>query len=78
MADKAFIYEICVQGQLGEHWSDWFEGMTLTQGPQEQAVLRDLLRDQTALEGIFKKRIGNLDLDLISEQRCKESYPDPL
>ena len=29
-AEVAVIYEICVEGHLGAHWSSWFDGLAMT------------------------------------------------
>jgi hypothetical protein len=47
-------YEIRVAGSLPDHWSDWFEGLTLTQQDGE-TLLTGPLADQAALYGLLRK-----------------------
>lgn len=66
--DLTFLYEIHVQGYLGERWSAWFEGLALTPTPAGETILRGWVADQAALYGILCK-IRDLGLPLISVQR---------
>jgi len=72
--DKPFLYEIRVEGQLGNRWSEWFEGLTITSDASGEAVLSGLLPDQAALFGVLTK-IHDLNLALISIQR---TVPDTM
>lgn len=58
-------YEIKVKGELDTHWSDWFEGLTLTHLEGQETMLAGLLPDQAALHGLLE-RIRDLNLTLIS------------
>lgn len=58
-------YEIKVKGELDTHWSDWFEGLTLTHMEGQETMLAGLLPDQAALHGLLE-RIRDLNLTLIS------------
>jgi hypothetical protein len=58
-------YEIRVQGQLDESWSDWFEGFTLTNESDETTTLTGPVIDQAALHGLLR-RVGDLGVTLIS------------
>ena len=57
--------EIRVKGQIDEHWSDWFEGLTVTHTDQEETVLAGLVVDQSALYGLLAK-LRDLGLPLLS------------
>lgn len=74
------FYEIKVKGHLEEHWSDWFEGMTVTNVENGEALLSGLLQDQSALHGVLIK-IRDLGLPLVSvrqvEAAQRESEPTP-
>lgn len=61
-------YEICVEGHLVEHWSDWFEGLAIYNDPAGNVSLTGLLTDQAALFGVLNK-IHDLNLILISVSR---------
>ena len=63
--DKPCIYEIRVEGQLAERWSDWFEGLTIRTDSNGNTTLSGRLTDQAALFGVLVK-IHNLNLTLIS------------
>ena len=63
--DTPRIYEIRVQGHLGDRWSDWFEGLTIHNDFNGETTLTGLLVDQSALFGVLSK-IHDLNLVLIS------------
>ncbi len=57
-------YEVCIEGHLSPTWSDWFDGMTLTNLEDGQSLLCGRVRDQAALHGILA-RIRDLNLKLL-------------
>lgn len=57
--------EIRVKGQIDEHWSNWFEGMTITHTEQGETVLTGTVVDEPAMYGLLAK-IRDLGLQLIS------------
>ena len=64
-------YQIKVQGQLDERWSEWFNGMTVTSESASDGTRITTLTgavDQAALHGILA-RIRDLSLELISVVR---------
>lgn len=63
------IWQIRVQGHLGPQWKDWFEGMTITNVEQGEAILVGPLADQAALFGVLLK-IRDLGLPLLGVTRC--------
>ena len=65
MAKPARTYNVCVKGHLDRCWSDWFDGLTLTQLADGTTVLAGIVADQAALHGILAK-IRDLGLTLIS------------
>jgi hypothetical protein len=69
--DKPYYYEICVEGELTERWSDWFDGLTICIRANAETMLTGSLHDQTALHGVLEK-IRNLNLILISVRRASE------
>ena len=69
-ARKPRIYQIRVEGILDQAWSDWFEGLTITQHGDE-TLLTGPVRDQSALHGILA-RIRDLGLPLVSLIRARE------
>jgi hypothetical protein len=58
-------YVITVRGHLEDQWSAWFEGMTITNIGNGEAVLAGPVRDQAALHGLLIK-IRDLGLPLIA------------
>jgi hypothetical protein len=66
--DRPATYQIKVPGELGESWSDWAGGMTITveskgEGPPLTTLTGTL--DQAALQGLLR-RLYSLGLPLIS------------
>ena len=61
MPDK---YYIRVKGHLASQWSEWFDGMTITNQPNGEAWLEGELPDQSALHGLLTK-IRDLGLPLV-------------
>src|SRR3712207_8829847 len=58
-------YVITVKGHLAEHWSAWFEGLTITNAATGEALLAGPVVDQAALHGLLIK-IRDLGLPLIA------------
>ena len=58
-------YRIRVKGHLGQEWSMWFDGLTITNVEQGEASLSGVVVDQAALFGILLK-IRDLGLPLLS------------
>jgi hypothetical protein len=69
-AEENEYYEIRVRGQLDNHWSAWFEGLTLTSLENGETLITGLIQDQAALHGILAK-IRDLDLHLLSVVRLQ-------
>ncbi len=66
--DRPATYQIKVPGELGESWSDWAGGITITveskgEGPPVTTLTGTL--DQAALQGLLR-RLYSLGLPLIS------------
>ncbi|MGA9347708.1 MAG: hypothetical protein WBW48_02735 [Anaerolineae bacterium] len=57
--------EIRVKGQLDEHWSDWFDDLTITHTDQAETVLTGPVVDQAALHGLLAK-LRDLRLPIVS------------
>jgi hypothetical protein len=68
-------YHIRVKGHLSPQWSDWFEGFTITNCEDGEALLSGIIPDQAALYGLLSK-ISNLGLPLLSVNRV-ESEESP-
>lgn len=66
--DTTCFYEIKIEGQLSEDWSDWFEGLAIHNGLSGETRLTGFLTDQAALFGVLTK-IHALNLNLVSVTR---------
>ena len=67
--DRPATYQIKVPGHIGESWSDWVGGMTITVGNEGDGspvtTLTGVVADQAALQGLLR-RLYSLGLPLIS------------
>ncbi len=63
-------YHIRVKGHLSSRWSDWFDGFTITNCEDGEALLSGIILDQAALYGLLNK-ISNLGLPLLSVNRLQ-------
>jgi len=59
------VYQICVEGCLGEDWAEWFDGLVMTTDGQGRTTLSGPIRDQAALHGLLA-RLRDLGLPLVS------------
>jgi hypothetical protein len=62
---KVSFYEIRVKGHLDERWSDWFDGLEITNLKYGEATLCGDIVDQAALHGVLAK-VRDLNLPLTS------------
>ncbi|HSL45040.1 MAG TPA: hypothetical protein VK897_16530 [Anaerolineales bacterium] len=69
--DKPTLYQIRVKGHLDGALGSWFEGFTITNHQDGDALLTGPIQDQAALHGILN-RISNLGLTLISVNSVPE------
>ncbi len=74
--DQPGMYRIRVQGALGEHWMEYFDGMEITTeiSPDGAQVtqLAGCLADQAAVQGVLQK-LYNLGFPLISAEYFQAS-----
>jgi len=68
------VYEIRVKEQLGQHWSGWFGGLTVTNEANGETVLRGEVVDQAALHGLLSK-VNDLHLTLLSVRSVEAHSP---
>ena len=64
------LYEIRVKGHLNQRWSEWFDGMTITNEANGDSIISGPLVDQAALHSLLVK-IYNLNLTLIAVSRIE-------
>ncbi len=53
--EQAMICEIRLEGHLGQHWADWFGGLTITHADNGETLLSGPVADQAALHSLLKK-----------------------
>ena len=64
--------EIRVKGQIDQHWSDWFDDLTVTHTEQNETVLTGPIVDQAALHGLLAK-LRDLGLPIVSVNLSEEA-----
>lgn len=68
-------YELRIDGHLDEHWSTWFDGLTLTHADDGTTTLRGPVTDQAELHGLLAK-VRDLGATLLSVKTI-DAEPDP-
>lgn len=63
-------YQIRVKGHLGQEWSAWFDGLTISNVERGEAILAGFIVDQAALFGVLLK-IRDLGLPLLAVNRVE-------
>ncbi|MEO7060212.1 MAG: hypothetical protein ABI083_10850 [Lapillicoccus sp.] len=58
-------YELRIGGHLDHHWSDWFDGLTLTHDEDGSTTLRGPVTDQAELHSLITK-VRDLGVTLLS------------
>lgn len=66
--DAPCNYEIRIEGQLTERWTEWFDGLVIQRFPVGETLLSGTFADQAALFGTLNK-LQALNLPLISVRR---------
>ncbi len=69
------VYQIRVEGHLGQQWMDWFDGLSITLEEDGDTLLTGPVVDQAALHGVLK-RVRDLGMTLVSviEVRANENH----
>lgn len=62
---ELMVYQIRIKGHLGGHWTDWFEGLTITLEDNGDTLLTGPIVDQAALHGLLKK-VRDVGIPLVS------------
>ena len=62
---QPMVYQLRIKGHLGQQWTEWFEGMTITLEDNGDTLLTGPVVDQAALHGLLKK-VRDLGMPLIS------------
>jgi hypothetical protein len=72
---QPMIYKIRLKGHLGRHWTDWFDGLTITLEDNGETLLTGPLADQAALHGLLKK-VRDVGMPLLSVVGVKPGQAD--
>jgi hypothetical protein len=68
MLDEPSSYQIRLRGHLSPQWATYFDGFTLTNNENGEALLTGVITDQAALHGVLAK-IRDLGFPLLSVNR---------
>jgi hypothetical protein len=72
------IYQIRIQGQIDESWSDWLGGLTITPQPEGETLLAGPIVDQAALHGIMDRLYAiNLSILSVAQVRNEQDLDPP-
>ncbi len=73
---RADVYEIRVKEHLdGDHWDEWFDGMTMTLNEDGGTMLVGPVADQSALHGLLAK-VRDLGVPLLSVNRIEQDQTE--
>lgn len=70
------FYEIRVKGHLDGRWSEWFDGMEITNLEDGETGLSGEIVDQAALHGVLAK-VRDLNLTLVAVSSEGLQHQDP-
>ena len=73
--DEPMVYQIRIKGHLSRHWTEWFDGLTITLEEDGNTLLTGPVIDQAALHGLLKK-VRDLGMPLISVNPVKSNQVD--
>ena len=73
--DQPTIYQIRIKGHLGQQWTDWFAGLTITLEETGDTLLTGPVVDQPALHGLMKK-VRDLGMPLLTVNRLESNQVD--
>lgn len=69
------VYEIRIEGHLGQQWTTWFEGLTITPADNGETLISGPIVDQAALHGLLRK-VRDLGLSLIAVRQVQPDESD--
>ena len=76
-SSQLLVYQIRVEGHLGQQWIDWFDGLTITLEDNGDTLLTGQVTDQAAQYGLLKK-VRDLGLPLVSVNPFEPGPPTTL
>lgn len=65
------MYQIKIKGYLGDDWTDWFGGLSISHDETGNTILSGIVVDQAQLYGLLK-RIRDVGAELISVNLINE------
>ena len=65
MQGSPVVYQIRIKGRLDQGWTDWFEGLAITEDGNGDTLVSGPVVDQAALHGLLKK-VRDLGIPLLS------------
>jgi hypothetical protein len=65
------VYQIELEGRLEAHWSNWFNGMSISYTEAGDTLLSGPIADQAALHGILAKA-RDLGVALVALRRIAQ------
>ncbi len=74
MSNEPMVYQIRVEGQLGPQWTNWFDGLIITQ-ENGDTLLTGPVADQAALYGLLRQ-VRDLGMPLVSVNRLQPVHLD--
>jgi len=75
--NQTVVYQIRLKGHLDNHWTDWFEGLTITLEEDGDTLLTGPVIDQSALHGLLRK-VRDLGMPLVSVSPVEPGPPTTL
>lgn len=72
---QVVLYQIRIEGHLGDQWTEWFGGLTITLEEDGHTLLTGPVVDQAAMHGILRK-VRDLGMPLISVNRVEPGRED--
>ena len=73
--NQPMVYQIRIKGHLGHQWTEWYEGLTITQEEDGDTLLTGPVIDQAALHGLLKK-VRDLGMPLLSVDSMQPNQED--
>lgn len=70
-------YEIHIKGHLSASWSDWFDGLAVTNLDDGDTLISGPIPDQAALHGLLA-RVYSLNLTLLGVRRVTLDQRQPV
>jgi hypothetical protein len=69
------VYQIRIKGHLGNQWTDWFGGLSITLEDNGDTLLAGPVVDQATLYGLLRQ-VRDLGMPLVSVIRVQTGHAD--